>query len=142
MMDSENEVKIILEDEDDINITIQEENALKLKLDDSMSVIVNEDHSKLDNLDYESSGHKGFASRLQLDAVNERVNLMVPKRLALIPDLPNNADRKRVYLYVDNNGNDGKIAVSTMLGNLLRKGDSIPNDMQPDEYLFLEIKED
>lgn len=120
----DNGKKIILED-DEINVD----------LSDRISIIVNKDHSKLDNLDYAHSGHTGFAS-------TEHLNLLVPRRLSTMPRLNMNSNRQNAYIYIDNNGVDSKVDISTLLGCLIRKGDSVPQDMQPNEYLFLEIKED
>lgn len=94
------------------------------------------DHSKLDNLDYEHSGHTGFASE-------ERVNLLeqlkVPKRLSTLSNVNNTDDRSKMYLYVDNDGKDNKISLKQALSTLIRTSDEIPNDLQIGEYVFLKL---
>lgn len=125
---------IITLESNDVDATL-EDNEINANLDDRISVIEPRQHSDLQGLDYESSGHIGFASSRQL-------NLLVPKRLSTLPNLSALSDRTKANLYVDDNGNDTKVAVATMLNFILRKGEQIPNDMQKGEYLFLELKED
>lgn len=125
---------IITLEQNEVDVSL-DDNEITANVDDRISVIEPRNHSDLNGLDYEHSGHKGFAS-------SEQLNLLVPKRLSTLPNISNMADRSNAYLYVDNNGSDSKISISKMLGNLLRKGESIPLDMQPNEYLFLEIRED
>ena len=127
------EIIITLEN-NEIDATL-DDNEINANLDDRISVIEPRNHSDLNGLDYESSGHKGFASSQQL-------NLLVPKRLSTLPNLSALSDRTKANLYVDDNGNDTKVAIATMLNFILRKGEQIPNDMQKGEYLFLELKED
>lgn len=94
------------------------------------------DHSKLNNLDYEHSGHTGFASE-------ERVNLLeqlkVPKRLSTLSNVNNTDDRSKMYLYVDNDGKDNKISLKQALSTLIRTSDEIPTDLQVGEYVFLKL---
>ena len=125
---------IITLETNDIDVSL-DDNEINANVDDRISVIEPRNHSDLNGLDYESSGHTGFAS-------SEQLNLLVPKRLSTIPNLDNKANRKNAYLYIDNNGSDSKVSINSMLNCFLRKGDSIPEDMQPDEYLFLELRED
>lgn len=123
---------IITLETNEIDVSL-ESNEINANIDDRISVIEPRNHSDLNGLDYESSGHKGFAS-------SEQLNLLVPKRLNTMPNLSNTADRKQAYIYIDNNGNDNKISISQMLSYFLRKGETVPDDMQAGEYLFLEKK--
>jgi len=125
---------IITLETNDIDVSL-DDNEINANVDDRISVIEPKNHSDLNGLDYESSGHTGFASSKQL-------NLLVPRRLSTIPNLDTKANRKNAFLYIDNNGSDSKVSINSILNCFLRKGDSIPEDMQPDEYLFLEIRED
>lgn len=127
------EIIITLESND--TDVILESNEIDTNLDNKISIIEPRQHSDLYGLDYESSGHTGFASSQQL-------TLLVPKRLSTLPNLSATADRTKANLYVDNDGNDSKVAMATMLSYLLRKGENVPSDMQKGEYLFLELKED
>ena len=123
---------IITLETNEIDVSL-ESNEINANIDDRISVIEPRNHSDLNGLDYESSGHTGFAS-------SEQLNLLVPKRLNTIPNLSNMADRKQAYVYIDNNGSDSKISISNMLSCFLRKGETVPDDMQVGEYLFLEKK--
>lgn len=123
---------IITLETNEIDVSL-ESNELNANIDDRISVIEPRNHSDLNGLDYENSGHTGFAS-------SEQLNLLVPKRLSTLPNIDSRSNRKNAYLYIDNGGNDSKISISTMLGCLLRNGDEVPDDMQAGEYLFLEKK--
>lgn len=94
----------------------------------------NSDHDKLNNLDYEHSGHIGFASEARLNAVEQAT---VPKRLDALPVMDNMSNRGTAYLYVDNNGKSEKISIRQTLATLIRTGTKKPDDMQVGEYLFL-----
>lgn len=117
---------------DEIIVTL-ETNEVDVSVDDRITITF--DHSKLNNLDYEHSGHTGFAS-------TEHLNLLVPKRLSVMPTLNPLSNRQNAYLYVDDNGDSTKVSIKDMLGYLIRRGEDIPEDMQAGEYLLLEIKED
>ena len=123
---------IITLETNEIDVSL-ESNELNANIDDRISVIEPRNHSDLNGLDYESSGHTGFASSQQL-------NLLVPKRLSTLNNLSNMSDRTKANLYVDDNGNDTKVAIATMLNFILRKGEEVPSDMQAGEYLFKELK--
>jgi hypothetical protein len=125
---------IITLETNDANVML-ESDELDANLDNKISIIEPRQHSDLQGLDYESSGHTGFASSQQL-------TLLVPKRLSTLPNLSATADRTKANLYVDNDGNDSKVAIATMLNYMLRKGETVPSDMQKGEYLFLELKEE
>lgn len=94
----------------------------------------NSDHDKLNNLDYEHSGHTGFASEIRLNAVEQAT---VPKRLDALPVIGNMSNRGTAYLYVDNNGKSEKISIRQALATLIRTDTKKPDDMQVGEYLFL-----
>ena len=125
---------IITLESNEADVTL-ESNELDTNLDNKISIIEPRQHSDLYGLDYESSGHTGFAS-------SEQLTLLVPKRLSTLPNLSATADRKKAYLYVDNDGNNSKIDIATALSFLIRTSDSVPSDMQAGEYLFLEIKKE
>lgn len=115
-------------------------------------------HSDLKGLDYESSGHTGFASSKQLEEykkeirtiqfsfqqeINQQLNSTmsildekVPKRLNDIPTI--NVNSSEQYIYIDNKGRDGKISIKEMNSRLLRSVKEVPNDMETNTYIFLE----
>ncbi len=74
--------------------------------------------------------------------ITDEVNLLIPRRLKDSTDislLPTTANRQEVYLFVDNNGEDAKITLSTLTSTLLRTVSEEPNDLQVGEYIFLQI---
>ena len=121
---------------DDIKIVFQDDN-VKINLEDKLNIIRPTQHNELKGLDYESSGHIGFASSKQLEELNNKV---IPRRINMFPKL-DNSDRRKCILYVDNNGKDSQISMADMLSKIIRTSDTRPNDMQTGEYLFLEKEE-
>ena len=117
--------------EDDVIITIENEDEIVLSADndevnvnfnDRLTIVQPTNHNELLGLDYESSGHIGFA----------------PSRLSTLPDLNKQHDRMNVLVMVDDNGTPSKVSMSDMFGMFLRTGSTVPEDMQAGEYLFLE----
>lgn len=109
---------------------------LSVSVQDKINVtqIISRDHDQLNNLDYEHSGHTGFASEARLNAVEQAT---VPKRLDALPVMDNMSNRGTAYLYVDNNGKSEKISIRQALATLIRTDTKKPDDMQVGEYLFL-----
>lgn len=111
---------------------------LSVSVSEKINVIQNVDgvvdHDKLNNLDYEHSGHTGFASEARLNAMEQAT---VPKRLDALPVMGNMSNRGTAYLYVDNNGKSEKISIRQALATLIRTDTKKPDDMQVGEYLFL-----
>lgn len=103
-------------------------------LGERINVVAVTNHNELGNLDYEHSGHVGFASEARLNAVEKAA---VPKRLDALNTMSNTQDRRKAYLYVDNNGESEKISIAQALSTLIRTDVKQPDDMQVGEYLFL-----
>ncbi len=77
------DIRIRLSAPKNVNINLEDPNPLNISFDNRLIVrTVEPDHSKLDNLDYESSGHIGF----------------MPKKLSLLPPLPNESKNKNLRL--------------------------------------------
>lgn len=121
-----NEIKIIFQ-----------EDPIKINLEEKLNIIRPTQHNELKGLDFESSGHTGFASSKQLEELDNRV---VPRRLNMFSKVEN-SDRRRCILYVDNNGKDSQISMAEMLSKIIRTSDARPADLQTGEYLFLEKEE-
>lgn len=102
----DNEIKIVLEDEGSINIKVEDEEELKCCVNDLMSVIINEDHDKLNNLDYESSGHIGFA----------------PSNLENLPSVPSEVDIDDIVILSNANNNLTKITLQEIADKLNQSG--------------------
>lgn len=101
----------------------------------------NSDHDKLNNLDYERSGHTGFASEARLNAVEQAT---VPKRLDALPVMDNMSNRETAYLYVDNNGKSEKISIRQALADLPPWGNIVfytAADGTPWYSVYFEVQE-
>lgn len=110
------------------------QNTIFGSLEERINVVAVKNHNELQNLDYEHSGHIGFASEARLNAVEKAT---VPKRLDALNTMSNTQDRRKAYLYVDNNGESEKISIAQALSTLIRTDVKQPDDMQVGEYLFL-----
>lgn len=104
-------------------------------IDKPINILPQYDHNKLNNLDYENSGHTGFASQKELENY-------VPKKLSLLPDVDSTSNRASILLYADDNGKSCKISIKDMLSKQIRTSSVIPDDLQEGEYVFLELKEE
>ena len=134
----EDKTSIIFHPEEKLN-TISREEHYSINAGEQINIIhpISE-HNKLKNLDFEHSGHTGFASEKQLIILKNEV---VPKKLNLLPSVKGTSNRMNLLLYVDNQGTPEKISVSNMLSKIIRTSNQIPEDLQKGVYLFLE-KED
>lgn len=122
---------------DEIKIIFQEDN-VKININDKLNIIRPTNHNELMGLDYESSGHTGFASSKQVEELNNNV---IPRRLSIFPKVEN-SNRRMCMIYVDDNGKDSQISMSDMLSKIIRTSNDIPQDLQVGEYLFLEKEND
>lgn len=104
-------------------------------IDKPINILPQYDHNKLNNLDYENSGHTGFASSKDLENY-------VPKKLSILPDVDSTSNRASILLYADDNGKSCKISIKDMLSKQIRTSSVIPDDLQEGEYVFLELKEE
>lgn len=130
---TQKETKILLGvEQDNINIKMSKEENVEVEFE-TKEIITTRNHSKLDNLDFENSGHIGFASAKDIEKV-------VPKRLSVLPIVNENAERDKVYLYADENGTSKRISMRNMLDTKIRTVNGIPNNLQVNEYIFNEIE--
>lgn len=116
------------------NISLKQKE-IDIDIDKSINVLPQYDHNKLNNLDYENSGHTGFASSKDLENY-------VPKQLSILPKVDDSHNRSSILIYANDNGESCYISMKDMLSKQIRTSSAIPSDMQPGEYLFLEKKED
>lgn len=116
------------------NISLKQKE-IDIDIDKSINVLPPYDHNKLNNLDYENSGHTGFASSKDLENY-------VPKQLSILPKVDDSHNRSSILIYANDNGKSCYISMRDMLSKQIRTSSAIPSDMQPGEYLFLEKKED
>lgn len=129
-------IKIILQKPQETDINIKPIDEINVNYGKTLSIIPPTQHSELLGLDFESSGHIGFASEKQLSILEENV---VPKNLNSLSILPNDYDKNSAYLFVDNNGTSGKISIGNIVDKKIRTVGNEPNDWKTNEYIFKEI---
>ena len=132
---TKDKITLVINSNQNVQLKIKEKTQTTLSLKKGVSIIPPTYHSELLGLDYETSGHIGFASQKEL-------SLLQPRRLDELSILPNNSDRSKAFLFIDNNGQDNKISIKDMLSTKIRTVENMPDDLQEDDYIFLEMKEE
>lgn len=127
--------------ENKLNVTFENtQNRLKVQIkndtlssniDDKVVVYkkyIEADHTKLDNLDYESSGHIGF----------------MPSRLTLLPSVEKDVSNHRLMLPIYDVGlsRTSNISFDNLKDRIIRSCESMPDDLQKGQYILLEIKKE
>lgn len=105
------------------------------KLNQTMTIIASQNHDDLQHLDYEHSGHTGFASA-------EQVNLLLPKDISVLPknDLTNRS--AKIYIYDPSLSiQETQVSVEDLLDSKIKTVQSVPDNLQTNDYIFLEVKE-
>lgn len=133
-------IKIILQDTQQPTIKIKSKDELTIDYKEQLSIVAPTQHSSLLGLDYESSGHTGFASEKALEDIRAEVSLKIPQQLSILPNVEDNYDKRKAYMYIDNNGNSAKITVDSLLDSKIRTVESTPEIWNEKEYIFKEIK--
>lgn len=105
------------------------------KLNQTMTIIASQNHDDLQHLDYEHSGHTGFASA-------EQVSLLLPKDISVLPknDLTNR--NAKIYIYDPSLSiQETQVSVEDLLDSKIKTVQSVPDNLQTNDYIFLEVKE-
>ena len=105
------------------------------KLNQTMTIIASQNHDDLQHLDYEHSGHTGFASA-------EQVSLLLPKDISVLPknDLTNRS--AKIYIYDPSLSiQETQVSVEDLLDSKIKTVQSVPDNLQTNDYIFLEVKE-
>ena len=122
----------------DIKIIIENPNPIKIDMSDKINLIrLTDYHNELQNLDYEHSGHTGFASQKELNILEQKV---VPKDFSTLSIIPNDFDKSDAYVYVDYNNTSNKVTISNIVDKKIRTVEEVPSDWKINEYIFEEIK--
>ena len=123
----------------DIKIIIDEpNNPIKINMSDKLNIIrLTDYHNELQNLDYEHSGHTGFASQKELSILEQKV---VPRDFSTLSILSNDFDKSEAYVYVDYNNTSNKVSISNIVDKKIRTVEEVPSDWKINEYIFEEIK--
>lgn len=129
------EIKILIENNPSkIGIKLKDDSPVKIAAEESISIAAPTYHRDLLGLDYESSGHTGFAS-------SKEVKLLLPKDISVLPknDLTNR--KAQIYLYDDTKEEkETQITVEELLDSKIKTVDTVPTNLQDKDYIFLEIK--
>lgn len=105
------------------------------KLNQTMTILASQNHDELQHLDYEHSGHTGFASA-------EQVSLLLPKDISVLPknDLTNRS--AKIYIYDPSLGTqETQVSVGDLFDSKIKTVQSVPDNLQTNDYIFLEVKE-
>lgn len=105
------------------------------KLNQTMTILASQNHDELQHLDYEHSGHTGFASA-------EQVSLLLPKDISVLPknDLTNRS--AKIYIYDPSLSiQETQVSVEDLLDSKIKTVQSVPDNLQTNDYIFLEVKE-
>lgn len=103
------------------------------KLNQTMTIIASQNHDDLQHLDYEHSGHTGFASEKQ-------VELLLPSDISVLPR-NNLANRDaKIYLYDPSvEGGKTQCTVGELLDSKIQTVSAVPDNLQLNDYIFLEV---
>lgn len=137
------------EPQQSVDITL-EEKRVDLNFGESIYIQQTHDHSQLKNLDYEHSGHTGFASSQELSVLENTVgeiqtelslldNKYIQKDLSILPSVSLSDNRDNMTIYIDNNGTPSKANLKETLGTILRLDSQVPSTMQNGEFLMLDL---
>ena len=128
-----------------MQITFLEDNTLNVKLDkekktnvafeETINVLSSSNyHRDLLGLDYESSGHTGFASATE-------VKLLLPKDISILPQNNLQNRQAKIYLYdPTQEQKETQISVHELLDSKIKTVESVPSNLQNGDYIFLEKK--
>lgn len=67
-------------------------------------------------------------------------NKYVPQELDIFSNIDTNKDRSKLSIFVDEEGTPKKVSMRAMLDTKIRTVNEVPNDLQENEYIYLEIK--
>ena len=111
-----------------------QEKKLTGRFNEKLNITPVQYHNELLNLDYEHSGHTGFASA-------EQIKLLVPKDISVLPTNTLQNRNAQIYLYdalAENK--ETQITVAELLDSKIKTVEAVPDDLQLNDYIFLEIK--
>lgn len=125
-----NNIKITLQqDMKNIRVNLNPKNDVNLNLCSRLTLkYVEPNHAKLDNLDYENSGHTGF----------------MPAKLSLLPKTQNSVQNRRLSLAVYDSTSEEttNIDFDDVRKRIIKTSDSRSQTDQKGQYIFLEINKE
>lgn len=125
-----NRIRISISQEDNLHVNLNREDNINVDFNNRLVLkYVEPDHSKLDNLDYENSGHTGF----------------MPAKLSLLPKVPKAVQNGHLLLttYDKNTDTTHSIELDDLRKRIIKTSTVLSSDDQKGQYIFIEInKED
>lgn len=110
--------------------------SITASLDKRINVTAPVNHKDLLGLDYEHSGHIGFASEQRVSILEKN---KLSKRLSVLSELPSTAENKDVYLYADYKDESYRISLNNISGGAnVRTVTEVPDDIRVNDYIFIE----
>lgn len=112
-----------------------QEKKLTGRFNEKLNITPVQYHNELLNLDYEHSGHTGFASA-------EQVKLLLPKDISILPKNTLQNRNAQVYLYdpSQEENKETQVTVAELLDTKIKTVETVPDNLQLNDYIFLEIK--
>lgn len=125
-----NKIRISISQEDNLHVNLRPEDNINVDFNNRLVLkYVEPDHSKLDNLDYENSGHTGF----------------MPAKLSLLPRVPKAVQNGHLLLttYNTNTEETNSIEFDDLRKRIIKTSTAFSSTDQKGQYIFIEInKED
>lgn len=125
-----NKIRISISQEDNLHVNLNPEDNINVDFNNRLVLkYVEPDHSKLDNLDYENSGHTGF----------------MPAKLSLLPRVPKAVQNGHLLLttYNTNTEETNSIELDDLRKRIIKTSTAFSSTDQKGQYIFIEInKED
>lgn len=125
-----NKIRISISQEDNLHVNLNPEDNINVDFNNRLVLkYVEPDHSKLDNLDYENSGHTGF----------------MPAKLSLLPRVPKAVQNGHLMLstYNTNTEETNSIELDDLRKRIIKTSTAFSSTDQKGQYIFIEInKED
>lgn len=125
-----NRIRISISQDDSLRVNLNREDNVNVDFNNRLVLrYVEPDHSKLDNLDYENSGHTGF----------------MPAKLSLLPVVPKAVQNGHLMLstYNTNTEETNSIEFDDLRKRIIKTSTVLSSDDQKGQYIFIEInKED
>lgn len=125
-----NRIHVSISQDDNLQVSLNREDNVNVDFNNRLVLrYVEPDHSKLDNLDYENSGHTGF----------------MPAKLSILPAVPKAVQNGHLLLttYDKNTDTTHSIELDNLRKRIIKTSTALSSDDQKGQYIFIEInKED
>lgn len=124
-----NKIRISISQEDNLHVNLRPEDNINVDFNNRLVLkYVEPDHSKLDNLDYENSGHTGF----------------MPAKLSLLPRVPKAVQNGHLLLttYDTNTDTTHSIELDDLRKRIIKTSTVLSSDDQKGQYIFIEINKE